>query len=163
MTTVYPDTKSLNTRRRLSGCTHWLPACGAVRTPVRHATTFVFILLTLTACNPNDGPVEDTLAYRSIWVELYPNSLRQKLSQDTLEGAFYFAAAAESQAAAEERWAKFLSAWTPVHGEFEDGMHANLVTWAELEMQRLQYMKQKKQSAMRAVSDKLRKLGAEFE
>ncbi len=64
---------------------------------------------------------------------------------------------------AEERWAKFLSGWTPGNGEFEDAMHANLVTWAELELQRLEYMKQNKKSAAEAVNNKLHDLAADFE
>ena len=136
---------------------------GIVRTSIRLSVALVFVLLTLLACNSADAPLDDTLAYRSMWAELYPDSLHRELSHDTLQGAFFFAVSAESQDAAEERWAEFLSVWTPGNGEFEDAMHANLVIWAELEMQRLEYLKQNKKSAAEAVNHKLRDLGADFE
>lgn len=164
MRTVNPDSDTIGARRWIPARALRLPAHDTVRAAVAYVTTaLVFILLSLTACNSDDMAVEDPLVYRSMWIELYPDSLRRELAQNTLQGAFYFAAAAESQAVAEERWAKFHSAWAPAHGEFEDAMHAHLVNWAELEMQRLYYQKQKKQSAMQAVSDKLRELAAEFE
>jgi len=142
---------------------HSLSAHDTYRAAMRYAIALIFSVLILNACNSIDGPDEDTLAYRSIWIELYPDSMRSKLSEDTLQGAFYFAAAANTQATAEQRWAKNLSAWGPAHGEFEDAMHANLVTWADLEMQRLQYLKQKNPTAVKAVNDKLLKLAAEYE
>lgn len=163
MTVVHPDPNDPGSRHRVSSCVPWLPAQGAVRASVRRATVLVLILLTLTACNTDGGAAVDTQAYRSIWVELYPNSLRQELAEDTLQGSFQRAAAAATVAQAEDRWARFLSAWTPGQGGFEDGMHAHLVTWAELEMKRLQHLKQKDSSATQTVSDQLRRLAAEFE
>ncbi len=130
---------------------------------VRRPAVLVLALMTLLACTTVDEPIEETLAYRSIWSELYPKTLRRQLAQDTLQGAFYFAAAAESQDAAEERWAKFLSDWAPADAEFEDAMHVYLVTWAELEMQRIQYLKHREQSEADAVSNRLRRLAAEVE
>ena len=147
----------------VSGSSLRLSNPSIVRTAIRLPAALVFILLTLLACNSADAPLEDTLAYRSMWAELYPDSLHRELSHGTLQGAFFFAAFADSQAAVEERWAKFLSDWTPGNGEFEDAMHANLVTWAELELQRLEYLKQNNKSAAEAVNNKLRDLAADFE
>ena len=163
MRTVRSDPETLDARTRVSARALRLSAHDTVWPAVRYATVLLFIVLTLMACNSDDETYKDPPAYRSMWIELYPDSLRRVLARDTLQGAFYFAAAAESQAAAEQRWAKFLSAWAPDHGEFEDAMHAHLVTWAELEMQRLDYLKQNEHSAMQAVSDKLRELAAEIE
>lgn len=163
MRTLRPDHETVGARRRISTRSLRLPAHDTTWPTVRYMAVFVLILLNLIACNSDEKAFEDPLAYRSMWAELYPDSLRRELPPDTLQGSFYFAAAAESQATAEERWAKFLSAWRPAHGEFEDGMHAHLVTWAELEMQRLQYLKQKKHSEMEAVNNKLRELAADFE
>jgi hypothetical protein len=94
---------------------------------------------------------------------LYPDSLHRELPKDTLQGAFYFAAGASTQAVAKQRWANFLSMWKPADGEFEDAMHANLFTWADLEMQRLKYLKQNNHTAVKAVNDKLHELAAEYE
>lgn len=129
----------------------------------RRTIALVLALMTLVACTTVDRPTGDTQAYRSIWSELFPKTLRRELGQDSLQGAFYFAAAAKSQAAAQERWTKFLSDWAPAHGGFEDAMHARFVTWAELEMQRLQYLKAGDLSEAIAVSGELRGLAAELE
>ena len=139
------------------------PIFDAGRAAVQCATALVLILVALTACKPDHEPIDNASDYRSIWVELYPGSLRRDLAKDTLQGSFYAAAAAETRTVAEDRWSGFLSAWSPAGGEFEDGMHAHLVTWAELEMQRLRYLKKKDQSAAEAVSKKLRGLAAESE
>ena len=160
---VYSDPEIPAAQRSVSVSSLRLSKPGTVRVAVRFSAAFLLILLTLLACNSADAPPEDTLAYRSIWAELYPDSLHRELGHGTLQGAFFFAASAESQAAAEERWAKFLLVWAPENGEFEDAMHANLVTWAELEMERLEYLKQNKKSATEAVSKKLRDLAADFE
>jgi len=160
---VYSELETPGARRLISGSSLQFSNAATVRTAVRFSAAVVFILLTLPACDPADAPLEDTLAYRSIWAELYPDSLHRKLGHGTLQGAFFFAASADSQAAAEKRWANFLSVWTPENGEFEDAMHANLVTWAELEMQRLESLKHNRKSATEAVSNTLRDLAADFE
>ena len=136
---------------------------GPVRLSLRFPAAIVGILLFLPACNPAEAPAEDSLAYQSVWAELYPDSLQRDLGEGTLQGAFFSAASAGSQAAAEERWAEFLSVWTPPNGEYEDGMQATLVTWAELEMQRLEHLKHDERSAAEAVGNKLRELAADFE
>jgi hypothetical protein len=64
---------------------------------------------------------------------------------------------------AEARWNKFLSRWSPENGEFEDAMQANLVAWAELEVERLQYLKQHNQPDFEVVSKKLRNLAADVD
>lgn len=157
------DPEAFGLEHEVSGCSLRPSHSYAMLTAVRYSSALLFILLALLACNPADAPDEERRAYRSVWAELYPDSLRPELAQDTLQGAFFFAAAAESQTAAEERWAKFLSGWSPANGEFEDAMQANLVTWGELEMQRLQYLKQNKKSEIEAASNKLRELAADFE
>jgi len=160
---VYSEPETPGAQRSGSASTLRLSNPGTVRPAVRLAAALAFILLTLQACHPAGAPREDTRAYRSIWAELYPDSLHRELEHGTLQGDFFFAASAGSQAVAEARWAKFLSVWTPENGEFEDAMHANLVTWAELEMQRLEYLKQNNQSATEAVSNELRAIAADFE
>lgn len=123
----------------------------------------VSALLALVACTTGDEPVGNQSSYQSIWSELYPQSLHRELSRDTLQGSFLYAAAAESQSAANNRWTAFLSAWAPADGEFDDAMQANLVSWAELEIERLRYLRQGRPSEMEAVSKRLRALAAEFE
>jgi len=98
---------------------------------------FVLLLFTLTACDPGGTPGDTALTYRSMWSELYPATLQIEYSTDTLQGAFHFAAAAQTQLEAQHRWSRFLAEWGPLNGEFEDAMHANLVAWAKLERRRV--------------------------
>lgn len=46
--------------------------------------------------------------------------------------------------------------WAPPCGEFEDGTHANLVIWEELELESLQKLKQNQRAAAESVYDRLR-------
>jgi hypothetical protein len=121
------------------------------------------MLPALLACNPADQPIEETLAYRSVWAELYPKSLERDLNPKTLQGAFNFAAAAKSRSEAEQRWTQFLSNWKPENGEYEDAMQANLLRWGELEMQRLESLSHNNPSATEAANNRLRSLAAGFE
>ena len=96
----------------------------------------VLLLFSLTACDPGGTPGDTASTYRSMWSELYPATLQIEYSTDTLQGAFRFAAAAQTPLEAKNRWSRFLTQWDPANGEFGDGMHANLVAWAKLEQRR---------------------------
>jgi hypothetical protein len=97
----------------------------------------VLFLFSLTACD-SGGTSGDTVSiYHSTWSELYPATLQAEYSIDTLQGAFRFAAAAQTPLEAKNRWSIFLTEWDPPNGEFEDAMHGNLVAWAILERRRI--------------------------
>lgn len=132
-------------------------------TLLRHTLTLTMFLLILQACVTTDDQVIESLAYHSVWSQLYPGSLRRDLPANSLQGEFLVAATAETPEIADERWTKFLSDWEPPDGAYEDAMHARLVDWAKLEMQRLQHLLRRDPSAMEAVTNKLMKLAAESE
>ncbi len=128
---------------------------------VNSAVLVVVILTALAACSPGVEP-SDAPVYRSVWSELYPDSLNRKPSQDTLRGSFHFAASAGSQSVAKQRWEKFLSTWTPSKGQLEDAMQGNYLAWATLELQRVTYLQHNNQSGVQEMDKKLRELASEF-
>jgi hypothetical protein len=127
----------------------WLPV---------YATLFA----SLTACDPGVTLSDGSSNYRSTWSELYPETLQSEYNTDTLQGAFYFAAAAQTPLEAKNRWSRFLAEWDPPHEEFEDAMHANLVAWAKLERRRVEALANDP-AELKIVNQQLRALRAQLE
>jgi hypothetical protein len=133
---------------------HLLSKC---RSPV-----FVLLLFSLIACDPGGTPGDAASTFRSMWSELYPATLQIEYSTDTLEGAFRFAAAAQTPLEAKNRWSRFLAEWDPPNGEFEDAMHANLVAWAKLERRRVEVLVGDS-AELQLINQQLRALVAQLE
>ena len=97
-----------------------------------------------------------------MWSELYPATLQIEYSTDTLQGAFHFAAAAQTPLEAKNQWSTFLAEWDPPNGEFEDSMHANLVAWAKLEQRRVEMLVDDP-AELQVINQQLRALVAQLE
>ena len=122
----------------------------------------LLLIVGLAACGPDGAPDELARPYRSMWAELYPTTLQADTPGETLQGAFRLAAAARTVDEARSRWSNFLSEWDPRSGEFEDAMHANLVTWARLERRRVEVFLADP-SELAAVDQQLRALARTYE
>lgn len=122
----------------------------------------LLLILALAACGPGPAPDEAALPYRSMWAELYPAALQAEPPGDTLQGAFRLAAAARTVDEARRLWSNFLSEWDPPDGEFEDAMHAGLVSWARLERRRVDVFLADP-SELAAVDRQLRALAETYE
>jgi hypothetical protein len=114
-------------------------------------------VLLITGCGTEDSP-----PYRSIWAELYPATLRTEPPAGTLQGSFYHAAAADTEAVADSRWSAFLAEWEPDESGFEDATHARFVEWARLEQERLHHLERNDSAGAREVEEELRALAAEY-
>jgi hypothetical protein len=106
---------------------------------------------------------QDSAAYRSIWAELYPATLSPEPTAGTLQGSFFHAAAADTEAAADSGWTAFLTEWEPDENGFEDAMHARFVEWARLERERLRHLERNDSAGAREVEEKLRAIAAEYD
>lgn len=127
-----------------------------------HPVALLLLIVSMAACDTGPAPDGPALPYRSMWAELYPATLHAETPSDTLQGAFRFAATAQTVDEARSRWSDFLSEWDPPNGEFEDAMHANLVTWARLERQRVDVLVADP-SGLQAVDQQLRALARTYE
>ncbi len=125
--------------------------------------TIALVVLLLTGCTSVEESTDITSAYRSVWAELYPDTLAGQHAEGTLYGDFYSAAASDTRIVAERRWEKFLSDWMPGNAAFEDASHARFVNWAKLEIQRLRYLKHKNIAAAETTSKRLRQIAADME
>ncbi|MCB1908525.1 MAG: hypothetical protein KDH15_14240 [Rhodocyclaceae bacterium] len=121
------------------------------------------LVLGLAACTGSGHTVRGEDAYRSVWASLFPPSPSPDGGRSPLQQDFASAASSVSQAEAMERWTRFLSDWAPADGQFEDGMQARLVNWAELERERLRYLMRGEDSAAESVSRELHGIATEFE
>lgn len=120
-------------------------------------------LLGLTACATTDN-VNTLLStkYQSVWGKLYPDAILSESNEPSLMSSFNYAAASNTLLDAEFRWKEFLRNWSPSNGEYEDGMHATLIEWGELELRRVHYLKNGNQPASQEVEELLNELDAEF-
>ena len=134
-----------------------------IRIILRYTSVLAVVLLTLVGCAAVEKSADVASAYRSVWAELYPDTLAKQHAEGTLYGDFYHAATSQTQTIAERRWERFLSDWTPANGEFEDASHARFVNWAKLEKQRLQYLKQENISAAEMTRRELRQTAVDIE
>ncbi len=119
-----------------------------------------FFVIACQTVNDHDA---QTVAYRSVWSQLYPTSVNQSPDTNTLHGRFIYAVSAQSLDVAKKLWSTFLSEWKPKNGYFEDGMHARLISWAELEMQRTRYLEISNLAAAKEVGAELRRLAKQME
>ena len=134
-----------------------------IRIILRYTSVLAVVLLALAGCAPIEKSADVASAYRSVWAELYPDTLAKQHAEGTLYGDFYHAAASQTQTMAERRWERFLSDWMPANGEFEDASHARFINWAKLEKQRLQYLKQENIAAAETTRRELRQTAADIE
>lgn len=123
----------------------------------------VWAALFVIACQTVDDGSAQTVAYRSVWSQLYPASLKQSPDADTMQGCFIHAVSAQTLDVAVKRWSSFLGEWKPQDGQFEDGMHARLVSWAELEMQRTRHLESGNLTSAREVDAELLKFARQME
>ena len=123
----------------------------------------VWAALFVIACQTVDDGRAQTVAYRSVWNQLYPASLKQSPDADSLQSRFIHAASAQTLDVAIKRWSSFLGEWRPQNGQFENGMQARLVSWAELEMQRTRHLETGNLTAAREVEAELLKFSSQME
>ena len=123
----------------------------------------ILAALFLAACQTVDSNTVQTQTYKSVWRQLYPTTLNQSVTTDSLQGHFRHAASAQTLDTASDQWFLFLSEWKPEDGLFEDGMQARLVDWAELELKRSQFLLDDNPAAAQDIEAELRQLAAEFE
>jgi len=117
----------------------------------------------IISCQAVGDHGEQTLVYQSVWSQLYPASLNQSPDSDTLQGRFIYAVSARSLDVAKKRWSAFLGEWKPQDGYFEDAMHARLISWAELEMQRTRHLDIGNLEAAKEVDTELRRFARQME
>ncbi len=127
------------------------------------ALLLAWAVLFVVACKTLETPTAQPVAYQSVWSQLYPATLNQSANAETLMGGFKYAAATQSLTGARSRWTAFLGEWRPQNGQFEDGLHARLVTWAELEMRRVHLLESGDLAGASQVDDELRNLAKEME
>lgn len=125
--------------------------------------TALALTLTLAILSACERGTDSPAVYQSVWTQSYPNASNPHLQADTLQGDFQSAASTDSVAEAELRWNRFLTNWSPNNKEFDDAMHAHLVSWAELELERLQHQKKNNLDGARAAQNKLRTLAKQIE
>ena len=122
-------------------------------------------LAMLSGCVSTTQNTEEVQApYRSLWAQLYPETLtRAAADEGSLQGRFMSAARSDTPEQSKLLWRQLLKEFDPADGFFEDAMHAHLVKWAKMEMVRLQYRLENNLAAEREQSAQMRQYAKSIE